>query len=122
MIQNAHLLRAIIQRCPRGTTPGATITAPLSDELAYDTDKGLLPQREAYFEQSRRSVGRVAAFPAIPRSKSMIPVSTVAGHSAPLTESDSPSACPAATFLDLCDDREPDLPCGYTAPTHYLEF
>jgi len=97
MIHNPHLVRAIIQRCPRGTTPGATITAPLSDEGKYDTDKGLLPQREAYFELSKRTVGRMSAFPSIPRSKSMIPVSTVAGHSAPLTESDSPSACPAAT-------------------------
>jgi hypothetical protein len=34
----------------------------------------------------------------------MIPVSTVAGHSAPLTESDSPSACPAATYP--CDTFE----------------
>lgn len=78
--------------------------------------------RDMAFAMSAATIGKLAAHPPVPRSKSMIPVSTVAGHSAPLTESDSPSACPAATFLDLCDDREPELPCGYTAPTHYLEF
>jgi hypothetical protein len=88
------------------------------DEAAY----AVLRNRELYIAASAATVGRMAAHPPVPRSKAMIPVSTVAGHSAPLTESDSPSACPAATFLDLCDDREPDLPCGYTAPTHYLEF
>ena len=80
----------------------------------------VLRNRDFAFEMSRNTVGRLPMTPPVPRSKSLVP--TVAGHSAPLTESDSPSACPAATFLDLCDDREPDLPCGYTAPTHYLEF
>lgn len=88
------------------------------DEGAY----AVLRNRELYIAASAATIGRMAAHPPVPRSKAMIPVSTVARHIAPLDESDSPSACPAATFLDLCDDREPDLPCGYTAPTHYLEF
>jgi|SRR5690349_20110216 len=52
--------------------------------------------RDFYIAQSAATVGKLAATPPIPRCKSLVP-STVAGHSAPLTESDSPSACPAAT-------------------------
>lgn len=54
--------------------------------------------RDMAFAMSAATVGKLAAHPPVPRSKAMIPVSTVAGHSAPLTESDSPSACPAATL------------------------
>lgn len=67
---------------------------------AADLDQSaiaLLCNRDRYILQSRETVGKLAAHPPVPRSKSMIPVSTVAGHSVPLTESDSPSACPAAT-------------------------
>lgn len=60
--------------------------------------------RDMAFAMSAATVGKLAAHPPVPRSKAMIPVSTVAGHSAPLTESDSPSACPAATFP--CDTFE----------------
>lgn len=63
------------------------------DEAAY----AVLRNRELYIAASAATVGRMAAHPPVPRSKSMIPVSTVAGHCTPLAESDSPSACPAAT-------------------------
>ncbi len=56
-ITNPHaisrLAKHIVQRAPRGTDPAPTITAPLPDlDFAGDPDKGLLPQREAYFAQS----------------------------------------------------------------------
>lgn len=59
-----RLSTAIIQRVPRGMCPGSVITAPLcTDRGPTDPDKGLLPQREAYFDQSRRTVaGSVAPF------------------------------------------------------------
>jgi hypothetical protein len=60
--------------------------------------------RDMAFAMSAATVGKLAAHPPVPRSKAMIPVSTVAGHSAHLTESDSPSACPAATYP--CDTFE----------------
>lgn len=74
---------------------------------AADLDEGayaVLRNRELYIAASAATVGRMAAHPPVPRSKAMIPVPTVAGYSAPLTESDPPSACPAATYP--CDTFE----------------
>lgn len=48
----ANLLRFAIERCPRGVTPSAAITAPIPEDVPTDPDKGLLSQRDAYFAQS----------------------------------------------------------------------
>ncbi len=88
------------------------------DEAAY----AVLRNRELYIAASAATVGRMAAHPPVPRSKSMIPVSTVAAGTLPSCVRPPLTPRQRPPFLDLCDDREPDLPCGYTAPTHYLEF
>lgn len=92
----------------------AKITRTQVEEIRADTRSACVVSK--IYGLSKQQIRRIRS------GESWSCVSTVAGHCTPLAESDSPSACPAATFLDLCDDREPDLPCGYTAPTHYLEF
>lgn len=57
------LARSMIERTARGVTPLRAITAPLPELAPYETDKGLLPQREAQFRQSAATfAGRVAPF------------------------------------------------------------
>lgn len=59
-----NLLRFAIERTLRGVTPSQAITAPLPDLTPQDPDKGLLEQRELYFEQSRNTRdGEVASYP-----------------------------------------------------------
>lgn len=66
--RNPHLVRALsrsmIERGRRDALPAAAITAPIATDAApSDPDKGLLPQRDAYFRQSAATVaGRVAPF------------------------------------------------------------
>ena len=58
------LLRFAIERTQRGIDPAQTITAPLPDhEFGGDPDKGLLDQRDRYFEQSKNTRdGEVAPY------------------------------------------------------------
>ena len=58
------LLRFAIERTRRGIDPAQAITAPLPEyELGGDPDKGLLDQRESYFEQSKNTRdGEVAPY------------------------------------------------------------
>lgn len=71
--------------------------------------------RSRYIEQSAATVGRLPMTPPVPRNRSLVPL-PAAGPAVP------PTAPAVGIYRDLCDDLEPDLPCGYTAPTHYLEF
>lgn len=67
-ISNPHVVRALarsmLERGRPGVMPASAITAPTAiDWPAADPDKGLLPQRDAYFRQSAATVaGRVAPF------------------------------------------------------------
>lgn len=56
------LLRFAIERTHRGVTPAPAITAPLPAlDDANDPDKGLLEQRDSYFEQSAATRDGVVA-------------------------------------------------------------
>jgi hypothetical protein len=49
----ARLAKPMIQRTERGVTPAQAITAPIPALELQDLDKGLLPQRDRYFAQSK---------------------------------------------------------------------
>jgi hypothetical protein len=81
-IRNPHLLRALIQRVPRGVRPSRTITAPEPDHGEVHTVLSE-DERMAQFERSRATVNGRVPNQMVPRNRSLVPVSPAASATTP---------------------------------------
>jgi hypothetical protein len=80
-VNNPHLLRALVQRIPRGVTPSRTITAP---DPCTRADLLSEEERLATFAQSAATVGGRVPNRNVPRNRSLVPVMPAAPATLPL--------------------------------------